>query len=279
MLIRHVRIRHDVARLGVSMRSWYGGESLMKTPKHAAEIRLRVRAHRGATAGLALLLWFPVLAPPQAAGAEAKEETSAELLVRIREAMTRVRTTYTEFDQERKLDLFDEPLRSEGALIFEQPNRVRWETVKPYQSILVSDGVSVAQFERVDGPWKKLQTGFPRALKTALDQVSAIHRGRVEEMERDFEVAAARRPDGVLLTLVPRSADLRKTLAAIELTLLADLSAAREIRLKEPNGDYTRIAFRNEKRNVPLPEKTFDLAAPVDLKTLQERVHGAAESK
>ena len=228
---------------------------------------------------LALPVLLPLLLPPPAAAAEAKEETSAELLAKIREAMARVRTTYTEYDQERTLDLFDEPLRSSGAMVFEQPDRIRWETCAPYQSILVSDGVSVAQLERVDGAWKRLRTGFPRALKGALDQVAAIHRGRVEEMERDFEVAAARRPDGVLMTLVPRSADLRKTISAFELVLRPDFSAARELRLKEPNGDSTRIVFRNERRNVTLPDKTFDLAAPVDLKALQEAVHGAPERK
>jgi hypothetical protein len=239
----------------------------------------RGRTGKGKAAGLALLLSLPVLAPLPAAAAEAKEETSAELLAKIREAMARVRTTFTEFDLERTLDLFDEPLRSSGAMVFEQPSRVRWETCAPYQSILVSDGVSVAQLERIDGAWKRLQTGFPRALKGALDQVAAVHQGRVEEMERDFEVAAARRPDGVRMTLVPRSAELRKTMSALELGLLPDLSAAREIRLKEPNGDCTRIVFKNERRNVPLPDKTFDLAAPVDLKALQEAVHGGPERK
>jgi outer membrane lipoprotein-sorting protein len=211
--------------------------------------------------------------------ADAPGETSAELLAKIREAMARVRSTCTEFDQERKLDLFDEPLRSEGVLVFEQPNRVRWETVKPYQSILVSDGVSVAQFERADGPWKKLQTGFPQALKNVLDQVSAIHRGRVDDMERDYDVTATRHTDRVTMVLVPKSADLRKMMSAIELKLRPDLSAADEILLKEPNGDYTRIAFRNERRNVALPDRTFDLASPVDLKALQEAVHGGPERK
>jgi outer membrane lipoprotein carrier protein len=164
-------------------------------------------------------------------------------------------------------------------MVFDRPNRVRWETCSPYQSILVSDGAAVAQFERQGDRWQKLQTGFPRAVKGVLDRVAAVRRGRMDELARDYDVSAARRPDGVALVLVPKAADLRRVLGAIELTLRPDLSSAQAILLKEPNGDYTRIVFRNERRNPALPDGTFDPVSPVDLKTLQERAHEGAEGK
>jgi hypothetical protein len=198
----------------------------------------------------------------------------AELLAQIQDAMARVRTTYAEFEQERKLDLFDEPIRTEGVMVFEQPGRVRWETTSPYRSILLSDGKAVAQFEWTEGRWQKLQVGFPRALRQVLDQVAAIHGGRVDVMKRDYEVSAAKQADGIVLPLVPRSPGLRRSISSIELTLALDLTAARGMILKEPNGDYTRIAFRNERRDRPLPDGTFDLASPVELKMIRERVHG-----
>lgn len=220
-------------------------------------------------------LVFPLLL----AAAEVPEETSAELLAKIQASLGKVRAAYCEFEQERTLDLFDEPLKSGGVMVFEAPGRVRWETVRPYESMLVSDGETVAQYEKVDGRWRRLQLGFPGALRGFLEKVTAIQRGQVEGLAREYEVAAARRPGGAVLTLVPRAPEARRTIAAIELALNGDLSAATGVVLREPNGDATRIVFRHERRDPPLPDKTFDPAAPVDLKTLQERVHGAAESK
>jgi outer membrane lipoprotein carrier protein len=223
----------------------------------------------------ALLLSVPLLL----AAAEAPEEAPEALLAKIQASLGTVRAAYCEFEQERTLDLFDEPLRSSGVMVFEAPGRVRWETVRPYESILVSDGSAVAQYEKVDGRWKRLQVAFPGALRGFLEKVTAIQRGQVEGLSREYEVTAARRPGGAVLTLVPRAPEARKTIAAIELALREDLSAATGVTLKEPNGDATRIVFKGEMRDPPLPEKTFDAAAPVDLKTLQERVHGAAKPK
>lgn len=208
-----------------------------------------------------------------------QEESSGELLSKIRESLRRVGSIYSEFEQERKLDLFEEPLRSEGVMVFSQPNRIRWETCKPYRSILVSDGASVAQFEWQEDRWKKLQTGFPGAFKKILDKVAAVCQGRVEELEREYEPSASKTKDGVVMTLVPREEEQRKAISAIELKLHPDLSGAREILLKEPNGDYTRISFRSERRNPSLPEKTFDVSEPVDLKFLKESVYGGAKGK
>ena len=65
--------------------------------------------------------------------------------------MAAVRSVYMEFTQERHLSLFAEPLKSEGVMLIEKPDRIRWETTAPYQSILLGDHKSVAQFERWDG--------------------------------------------------------------------------------------------------------------------------------
>ena len=65
--------------------------------------------------------------------------------------MTSLTSVYFEFTQERQLKLFAEPLKSEGVMLIDQPDQIRWETTAPYQSILLGNHKSVAQFERTDG--------------------------------------------------------------------------------------------------------------------------------
>ena len=105
--------------------------------------------------GLAFILG-PFASP---LSAEPTNET-AVLLDQVARNMGRVESVFARFAQERHLSLFQEPLRSEGYLCFQKPGRIRWEITQPYQSILVSDGKGVAQFERVSDQWKKLELGL-----------------------------------------------------------------------------------------------------------------------
>src|SRR5688572_3136254 len=83
----------------------------------------------------------------------------------LQRKMSSLKSVYFEFQQERQLKLFAEPLKSEGAMLIERPDQIRWETTAPYQSIMLGNKKSVAQFERTEGEWKKLKIGFPQMLK------------------------------------------------------------------------------------------------------------------
>ena len=117
-------------------------------------------------------------------------------LEEVSRAMAKANTVFTHFVQERHLALFNEPLRSEGCLCFEKPGRVRWEITSPYQSILVSDGSGVAQFEWVDEKWKKLDAGLAGAMQAVIAQIAAVMEGRYASDNRDYTVTLAASPEG-----------------------------------------------------------------------------------
>src|ERR1700761_7093938 len=83
----------------------------------------------------------------------------SQVLQDLQQKMASVKSVYLEFTQERGLKLFNDPLKSEGVMLIERPDRIRWETTSPYQSILLGDQKSVAQFEFNDGKWQKLKLG------------------------------------------------------------------------------------------------------------------------
>ena len=76
------------------------------------------------------------------------------ILEDLQHKMASLESVYFEFTQERQLQLFAEPLRSEGVMLIANPGQIRWETTTPYQSILLGNQKSVAQFEKIDGQWK-----------------------------------------------------------------------------------------------------------------------------
>ena len=221
---------------------------------------------RLALAGLGLALAGAALGDeaPLAAVADPRP-----VLQDLQRKMSSFRSSFLAFKQERHLKLFTEPLHSEGVMLIERPDSIRWETTAPYQSILLGARKSVAQFERTEGGWKKLSLAFPQILRRVIGQIGLMQQGKLEALEADFTISVARGTSATRLTLVPKDQNVRATMSSLEIRLLPDLSATREVVMNEPGGDFTRITFHGERRDIAFPAGTFDQSKPLDLATVR----------
>jgi outer membrane lipoprotein-sorting protein len=195
----------------------------------------------------------------------------APVLEDLHRKMSALNSVYFEFTQERQLKLFAEPLKSEGVLLIGRPDKIRWETTSPFQSILMGDHETVAQFEKEDGQWKKLKLGFPQMMRRVMEQMSMMHQGKMDALTADFNVSVATGSVAVV-TLVPKDQSIRSVLSSLEIHMLPDFSTTRQVVMNEPNGDLTRILFREEHRDVKLPPGTFDQNKPVDVALIKKSV-------
>jgi outer membrane lipoprotein-sorting protein len=195
-------------------------------------------------------------------------------LLDLQQKMATVKSVCLEFTQERVLKMFSEPLKSEGVMLVERPDKIRWETTAPYQTILLGDRNSVAQFEFNDGKWEKLKLGFPQLLQRVMQQMSAMNQGNIGAMLNDYTASVATNAD-VVLTFVPKDENVRGMMSSLEVHLPPDLSTTREVVMNEPDGDLTRIVFQNEKRDVAFPAGTFDQAKPLAIADIKAAVNHA----
>ena len=196
------------------------------------------------------------------------------LLRELQGKMSSVTSLYLEFTQERQLKLFAEPLKSEGVMLIDRPDQIRWETTAPYQSILLGNRKSVAQFERTDGEWKKLKLGFPQMLKRVMEQMTLMNQGKLDGLTNDFKVSVAT-GSVTVVTMVPLDENMRSMLASLEVKMRPDFSATLEVVMNEPGGDLTRIIFNREKRGVKIPPATFDQTKPLDVAAVKAAVGDA----
>jgi outer membrane lipoprotein-sorting protein len=193
------------------------------------------------------------------------------LLQDLHRKMSALDSVYFEFTQERHLKLFAEPLKSEGVMLIQRPDQIRWETTSPFQSILMGNHETVAQFEKEDGQWKKLKLGFPQMLRRVMEQMSLMHQGKMEALTSDFNVSVATGAVAVV-TLKPKDESVRSVLSSLEIHMTPEFSTTREVVMNEPNGDLTRILFREEHRDVKFPLGTFDQNKPVDVGVIKKAV-------
>jgi outer membrane lipoprotein carrier protein len=212
--------------------------------------------------GFAGLFASPLCAQP--------DSQAGDLLDQVARNAGRVESVFARFAQERHLSLFQEPLRSEGYLCFQKPGRIRWEVTQPYQSILVSDGKGVAQFERANGQWKKLDLGLADAMQSVVSQIGAILEGRYAGRQGDYSVSATNTADGPVVTLTPRQPAMLKMMQAIEIYLAPDFRVTRRVVLREQDGDFTDIRFSEAMAEPPLPAGTFDRNQPADLEQIRQ---------
>jgi hypothetical protein len=230
--------------------------------------RLGLRFHAVQRHGELLLLAWLIPASAGAQGTNAAPVT----MEHVARAMPQVQTVFTHFVQERHLSLFNEPLRSEGYLCCQKPGRLRWEIAKPYQSILVSDGSGVAQFEWMNDRWQKLDLGLADAMQNVVGQIASVIEGGYANNSREFMASVSNGEGGPVVTLTPRNEKVRKMIQAIEVHLLPDLKGTRRVILRENNADFTDIRFDEQTANRPLPAGTFDRAKPLPLESVREAV-------
>src|SRR5215831_10561038 len=159
----------------------------------------------------------------------------APVLEDLHRKMSALDSVYFEFTQERQLKLFAEPLKSEGVMLIQRPDQIRWETTSPFQSILMGNRESVAQFEKEDGQWRKLKLGFPQMLRRVMEQMSLMHQGKMDALTADFNVSVATGAVAVV-TLKPKDETVRSVLSSLEIHMLPDFSTTREVVMNEPNG-------------------------------------------
>ena len=206
--------------------------------------------------------------------ASAATNEPSPVLADLQNKMASAKTFYLEFTQERVLQLFSDPLKSEGVMLIERPDKIRWETTAPYQSILLGDQKNVAQFEFKDGKWEKLKLGFPQLLQRVMQQMALMNQGKLDALMTDYTISVST-GEMTVLTMVPKDENVRGMMSSLEVHLPPDLSATREVVLNEPNGDLTRITFQNEKRDLPFPAGTFDQTKPLAIAAVQTVVKNA----
>ncbi len=221
-----------------------------------------MRPSRGprAIATLSVLLCLPAL---EARGAEPPRKLSEQeltaLLDRLEAKLGQVSSLRADFTQKRHLSLFTDVVRSEGALLFARPDAVRFETTRPFQSVLIAAGRSVAKYEFLDGRWQKLKPGGgAAAMRLVTEQIATWLGGKLRCKADAYELSATADADAVTITLAPRHERLRQFIAAIELTLNRNETHFDVVTVREPGGDLTRMLFKHPKHDVELPKGVFD---------------------
>jgi outer membrane lipoprotein-sorting protein len=167
---------------------------------------------------------------------------AAEPVITVNARLAKVAVLRGQFEQEKHLQGFRNPLVSKGDFLLARDRGVVWNTRSPFASTLVltKDRLLTRQ---ADGSSKTLggQGGASPAVGTANALLMALLSGDVATLSRQFRLQESSTPDGGWrLQLAPKQGALKKIFKLIE---LQGDQHVRSVRLEEVRGDRTDIRF------------------------------------
>ena len=143
--------------------------------------------------------------------------------------------------------------QASGVMAFSRPGKFRWTYDKPYEQVIVGDGVKLWIYD------KDLNQVSVRKLDEALGSSPAALLAGNNEIERFFTLKDVGSRDGLdWLEASPKSSDTM--FAAVRMGFSGD--TLKQMELKDSFGQTTIIRFDKLERNPKLPSNQFKFAPP-----------------
>ncbi|WP_190246179.1 outer membrane lipoprotein carrier protein LolA [Gelidibacter gilvus] len=182
----------------------------------------------------------------------ASEQT--EFKAKVQKTAQNTETIVSDFVQTKHISVLDNAITSEGKLVFKAPDLVKWEYLKPYQNIAIfkDDQLLVNN----EGKRQNIDLGANKMFRSLNSLIVNSIKGDMFD-ETQFDLEYFKFDQGYLVKFVPKDKRLRKFIASFELKFSGTTSEVDEVKLIEPNDDYTLITFQNRKVNTTVPENAF----------------------
>jgi outer membrane lipoprotein-sorting protein len=178
-----------------------------------------------------------------------------EFKAKVQKTARNTQTIVSDFTQTKHLSVLDNDISSEGKLVFKAPNLVKWEYLKPYRNsaIFKDDQLLVTNAGKKD----KVDLSSNKLFRSLNSLIINSIKGDMFDNSQ-FDLAYFKSDVGYLVQFVPKDKRMKKFIASFELKFSNATAEVKEVKLIEPNDDYTLITFQNRKVNTKVSEAAFE---------------------
>jgi outer membrane lipoprotein-sorting protein len=206
------------------------------------------------------ILMTAVHGPRSYAGQEQTDSAQQPPLLRLlRESRAPYHTVAVQFTQTKRLAILDVTLKSEGMIFFRRPGLIRYEIISPVRSLLLHDTKKAQCYAFTEGRWELLRSPGATAVGRVLRQIGHWIQGDFDTDQKMFHLTVLPWEQGAgCIRLTPRSEGLAEYIQGVSIYVdEAPDYQVRRVVIHESDIDTTELLFRRERRNKPIPERTF----------------------
>jgi outer membrane lipoprotein carrier protein len=189
-----------------------------------------------------------------AAGAAASLAADAQaLLAELRSAYDTTTDLTARFVQTSHLAAAGMDQESHGTVVFQKGGKMRWAYEGDDPQVIVSDGKTLWIYQVRDKTvLRQKLTDVPASNRLALDLLSGF-----SGVEKAFSVGSC---GPLCLELTPR--EPRADLTRVRVELEPDRTGVRQVTTEDSLGNWTRLEFRDIRRNAGVPKDAFVFEPP-----------------
>jgi len=193
-------------------------------------------------AGMLSILPASVVAGDSVDTPSAKSQQHIMTLAEVQRTLASNNVIRGAFTQTRTMEMFSQPLVSDGQFLLSKSQGLVWDQVHPFpvQLVLTTDKLS----QRIANQAPQVVTAKENPMAFYFSHVFlAVFHGDTKQLEQQFSLSFQPDPNHWTLTLEPNSAPLNSVFQNITLTGNTDIE---RVTLLEVRGDSTTIEFSQQ---------------------------------
>jgi len=186
---------------------------------------------------------------------KATDAQQKEIVDKITQAANTMRTMQCDFTQEKELSFMNDKVLSEGKMYYKQPNKIRWEYMKPLAYVFAMDGKNIFMDAGSS------QTTVPARSSKLFSSMSDIIIGGVSGAglidSPDFTASFGVGNNDYRIMLTPLKKEVKDLFDHIQLYVNKSDSRIQKVELVEKGGDKTQILLKNIQINTTVNDEIF----------------------
>ncbi len=171
----------------------------------------------------------------------------------IRSATGNVKSVSAEFIQEKHMKILARPLVSEGVLIFQGPDSLRWEYKHPVRSVLLLHNGKTKRFVKKNGSFVEDASASLQSMQVVVQEITQWLNGRFD-VNPAF---AARLEPGRKIVMTPRDESFARLIQRIEILLSDRPAVIKSVMIFESEDSFTKLDFKDVVLNQKLDDALF----------------------
>ncbi len=170
------------------------------------------------------------------------------ILAQLKAAAAQVQTLQSSFVQEKNLEMFDHRLISTGAMIYAEPDQLRWELLSPVASGFALRGEQGVRWSAVSGQVQRFSIGSDPLMGVVAQQLLAWARVDLEWLEQGYGMEVIDN-EPIVLRLTPLDTAEAELVNYIQVTFAPLQGHVSDVLVMEQSGDSTRLRFEDVRIN------------------------------